>query len=212
MRLDVEGRSRHPLVPVTYADGTAWAPTPEPVPDTTVMLTFDADPSNIRLARLVASGLMVERRFTVDEIEDLRIAVDEVCSVLVAHLEDATRRSATEGSATRGRIRASFAADSDAIAVSVVTIGRPSADDQDGSDDRGSDDRGSDDRGSDDRGSDDRGGDDGWGDPGDLIRLDPLTAVILEATVDEHRFELVEGRLRVVLRKARSLDEGEGRR
>jgi hypothetical protein len=36
-------------------------------------------PSNVRLARLIASGLGSELSMTVEEIDDLRIAVDEAC-------------------------------------------------------------------------------------------------------------------------------------
>jgi hypothetical protein len=41
--------------------------------------------SNIRLARLVASGLGSELGLTVEEIDDLRIAVDEACYWIVTN-------------------------------------------------------------------------------------------------------------------------------
>lgn len=51
----------------------------------TVQLAFPALTEHVRLARLVASGLVAQAGFSVDEIEDLRIAVDELCSLLVDH-------------------------------------------------------------------------------------------------------------------------------
>ncbi len=49
----------------------------------TVDLAFPAQAEHVRLARLVASGLVAQAGYSVDEIEDLRIAVDELCSLLV---------------------------------------------------------------------------------------------------------------------------------
>ena len=48
-----------------------------------VSLKFPASFEYIRLARLVASGLAAQVNFNLDDIEDLRIAVDELCSALV---------------------------------------------------------------------------------------------------------------------------------
>lgn len=50
-----------------------------------VTLTFPAAIELVRLARLVASGLAVHAGLTVDDIEDLRIAVDELCALVVQH-------------------------------------------------------------------------------------------------------------------------------
>ena len=57
-----------------------------------VSLKFPASFEYIRLARLVASGLAAQVNFNLDDIEDLRIAVDELCSALV---EAAADRSST---------------------------------------------------------------------------------------------------------------------
>ena len=57
-----------------------------------VSLEFPASFEYVRLARLVASGLAAQMNFTLDDIEDLRIAVDELCSALV---EAAADRSST---------------------------------------------------------------------------------------------------------------------
>jgi serine/threonine-protein kinase RsbW len=53
-----------------------------------VSLRFPASLEYIRLARLVASGLAAQMNFTLDDIEDLRIAVDELCSALVEAAAD----------------------------------------------------------------------------------------------------------------------------
>jgi len=53
-----------------------------------VALRFPASFEYIRLARLVASGLAAQVNFTLDDIEDLRIAVDELCSALVEAADD----------------------------------------------------------------------------------------------------------------------------
>jgi hypothetical protein len=55
-----------------------------------VSLRFPASLEYIRLARLVASGLAAQMNFTLDDIEDLRIAVDELCSALVEAAADRT--------------------------------------------------------------------------------------------------------------------------
>ena len=52
---------------------------------TPVILTFPARAEYIRLVRLVASGMVARAGFTIDDIEDLRIGVDELCSLLVDH-------------------------------------------------------------------------------------------------------------------------------
>ena len=49
----------------------------------TVELTIPARIDFVRLTRLVASGLATQAEFTVDEIEDVRIAVDEICTALI---------------------------------------------------------------------------------------------------------------------------------
>src|SRR5262245_36552642 len=53
----------------------------------TVTLTFPADASSIRLARLVASGFASQLGATVADLDDLRTMVDELCSMLVAQCE-----------------------------------------------------------------------------------------------------------------------------
>lgn len=48
-----------------------------------IRLTVPARPEYVRLARLTASSLAARLGFTYDEIEDLRLAVDELCFLLV---------------------------------------------------------------------------------------------------------------------------------
>ncbi len=50
-----------------------------------VTLTFPAAVELVRLARLVASGLAAHVGLSMDDIEDLRIAVDELCALVVQH-------------------------------------------------------------------------------------------------------------------------------
>jgi hypothetical protein len=67
-----------------------------------VSLTIPADPASIRLARLVVSGYAAQAGATVDEIDDLRTVVDELCSMLVAHatsVDDLTLRLSSDGRA-----------------------------------------------------------------------------------------------------------------
>ena len=48
-----------------------------------VRLAVPATPEFLRLARVTASGLASRLGFTYDEVEDLRLAIDELCFVLI---------------------------------------------------------------------------------------------------------------------------------
>ena len=48
-----------------------------------VRLTLPARPELLRVARLTAAGLAGRLGFTIDEVEDVKIAVDELCFALV---------------------------------------------------------------------------------------------------------------------------------
>ena len=48
-----------------------------------VQLALPADPRFVHLARVTASGLASRLGFTYDEVEDLRLALDELCFVLI---------------------------------------------------------------------------------------------------------------------------------
>jgi hypothetical protein len=53
-----------------------------------VQLTAPAERSSVRLARLVASGVGAEAGLSIDDTEDLRIAVSELVALLVDGIED----------------------------------------------------------------------------------------------------------------------------
>jgi len=48
----------------------------------TVSLKIPASPAYLQVVRLIASGLATRLHFTIDEIEDLKIAVDELSAYL----------------------------------------------------------------------------------------------------------------------------------
>ena len=49
-----------------------------------------ADVAYVSTLRLTAAGLAARCDLTIDEIEDLRLAVDEACSLLLPHAEQGT--------------------------------------------------------------------------------------------------------------------------
>jgi hypothetical protein len=51
--------------------------------NTEVRLAVPASPEFLRLARLTAAGVASRMGFTYDEVEDLRIAIDELCLTVV---------------------------------------------------------------------------------------------------------------------------------
>lgn len=48
-----------------------------------VRLVVPATPEFLRLARVTASGLASRMGFNIDEVEDLRLAIDELCFALI---------------------------------------------------------------------------------------------------------------------------------
>src|SRR2546430_16011483 len=75
------------LPPKVAAGG---GPVTQLVPDATakgsdvVVLVVPADGSYLAVLRTATAGLAARLQFTLDEIEDLRIAVDEACAILLA--------------------------------------------------------------------------------------------------------------------------------
>lgn len=59
--------------------------------DEFVELSVPADSRHLRLARLAASGYGADLGFSLDEIEELRLAVGEACALLVDHAPTASR-------------------------------------------------------------------------------------------------------------------------
>jgi serine/threonine-protein kinase RsbW len=55
----------------------------------TVLLTLPASSAYLSVLRTATAGLAARLQFTLDEIEDLRIAVDEACAMLLAGGESA---------------------------------------------------------------------------------------------------------------------------
>ena len=59
------------------------------LPDDEIRLVVPAAPEFARLARLTVAGLAPRLGFTYDEVEDVRIAVGEACSLLIEHADRA---------------------------------------------------------------------------------------------------------------------------
>jgi serine/threonine-protein kinase RsbW len=92
-----------------------------------VTLRIPADPAYVRLARLVASGYAAQVGGTVDDIEDVRTVVDELCSMLVAHAEEGDEldlRLAADDDVVRATVAASLRRrwDPDELAEGVVKV------------------------------------------------------------------------------------------
>jgi len=65
----------------------------------TVELTVPADPAYVAVVRTVTASLAARRDFTIDEIDDLRIAVDEASALLLPHAGNGGSLSASFGGA-----------------------------------------------------------------------------------------------------------------
>jgi serine/threonine-protein kinase RsbW len=72
------GAAEEHMTNLTGGSGSGSVAAPE-----TVRLTIPAALEFVRIARLTASGVASRVGFDVDEIEDLRVAVDELSSILV---------------------------------------------------------------------------------------------------------------------------------
>ncbi|MEI6361958.1 MAG: ATP-binding protein [Actinomycetes bacterium] len=55
-----------------------------------VTLSFPADTANVRLARTIAAAMAARADLPVDQLEDVRLAVDEAVSQLVGDAESST--------------------------------------------------------------------------------------------------------------------------
>lgn len=56
---------------------------PDQIPGDEIALTLPAAPEFVRIARLTSAGLATRIGMGYDEVEDLRIAVGEACSLLI---------------------------------------------------------------------------------------------------------------------------------
>src|SRR5918992_1029852 len=82
---------------------------PQPwIDDDVVLLTVPADGGYLGVLRTATAGLAARLHFALDDIEDLRIAVDEACAMLLAV---ATRDA---------ELQCRFAVTDDALAVEVA--------------------------------------------------------------------------------------------
>ncbi|MEO3744340.1 ATP-binding protein [Plantactinospora sp. B5E13] len=63
---------------------TPLTTTPSTTGDDVVLLTVPADGGYLGVLRTATAGLAARLHFALDEIEDLRIAVDEACAMLLA--------------------------------------------------------------------------------------------------------------------------------
>jgi serine/threonine-protein kinase RsbW len=73
-----------------------------------VVLTLPAAPEFVRLARLTCAGLATRIGMGYDEVEDLRIAVGEACSLLIG------------AGARKGTLTLTFGLDADAVGVTIA--------------------------------------------------------------------------------------------
>jgi serine/threonine-protein kinase RsbW len=69
---------------VTGGFGAAGASADAPIEDA-VEIRLPADSAYLSVLRTATAGLAARLDFTLDEIEDLRIAVDEACAMLLPH-------------------------------------------------------------------------------------------------------------------------------
>jgi serine/threonine-protein kinase RsbW len=79
------------------------------VEDDVVLLTVPADVGYLGVLRTATAGLAARLHFALDEIEDLRIAVDEACAMLLAIAID------------NAELSCRFAVSGDALTVEVTT-------------------------------------------------------------------------------------------
>jgi serine/threonine-protein kinase RsbW len=96
--------------------------------DSFVELSVPADTKHLRLARLAASGYGADLGFTLDDIEELRLAVGEACALLVDNAPGGSRlvlRYSADGPALviEGRCPAlnGAAVEVDPVAQAVMT-------------------------------------------------------------------------------------------
>lgn len=69
-----------------------------------VELRVPADPAYLTVIRTATAGLAARLDLTLDEIEDLRIAVDEACALLIGHTAHAGRNLYAEFTVRRGAL------------------------------------------------------------------------------------------------------------
>lgn len=84
--------------------------------DDDIVLAFPAWRTNLRIARMAVSSVAADAGFGLEDIEDLRVAVTELCGALLGPPAD----EAVDGDGDLGRIELRFRVD----AGDVVLLGR----------------------------------------------------------------------------------------
>lgn len=157
-----------------------------------VRLAVPAAPEYLRLARVTAAGLASRMGFSFDEVEDLRLAIDELCYGLTGH---GRRTGTVEIRYTIGTEALVVEGDGRFEAPGPEDAGQKKA----GQEEAGSEEAGSVEAGSEEPGSEEVGSEKA----GVAHGLSELSRLILTALVDE--FELVAGeagpRFRLVKRR-----------
>lgn len=69
-----------------------------------VHLTLPAEPASVRLARLVAAGVATDAGLSIDDAEDLRIAVSELVALLIEGTDDPDRMAEITYRRSPGRV------------------------------------------------------------------------------------------------------------
>jgi serine/threonine-protein kinase RsbW len=88
--------------------------------DEVVVLTLPASSAYLSVLRTATAGLAARLRFTLDEIEDLRIAVDEACAMLLVGVErDLRDHRRADPDADPVELRCLFGLGEDRITVEV---------------------------------------------------------------------------------------------
>ena len=86
-----------------------------------VELTVPADPAYLAVLRTASAGLAARMDLTLDEIEDLRIAVDEACALLLRRAEPAGGQGDDQD--TPDVLAATFSITADVLEVQVTGPG-----------------------------------------------------------------------------------------
>ncbi|WP_336923926.1 anti-sigma regulatory factor [Aquipuribacter sp. SD81] len=120
-----------PVPPAPHPRDGRDRPAGEENPDV-VELDLPADPAYLGVVRTACAGLGARLDLTLDEIEDLRIAVDEACTLLLPEPGSDAGTGAGTGTGQQPvprarhlrqpdkRLRARFTVDDDTLAVHVV--------------------------------------------------------------------------------------------
>lgn len=93
--------------------------------DEVVILTLPASSAYLSVLRTATAGLAARLRFTLDEIEDLRIAVDEACAMLLVGVDREQRDNRRGHAETEPvELRCLFGLGEDRITVEVSVPSR----------------------------------------------------------------------------------------